>query len=135
MEAGGATPLAFLLGTLAMLAVGGTVAMFARSLSSAGSMYTYITRGANRTLGFLGGWCYAAAFLVLGGAVLWGFGFFTASLVALITGGDPGWYWFSAAGLVVIAVMSIARPATAPAPAAIAGRCQSPAARSRRAAR
>ncbi len=45
-KAGGATPLAFLLGTLAMLAVGGTVAMFARSLSSAGSMYTYITRGA-----------------------------------------------------------------------------------------
>ena len=106
-KAGGATPLAFLLGTVAMLAVGGTVAMFARSLSSAGSMYTYITRGANRTLGFLGGWCYAAAFLVLGGAVLWGFGFFTASLVSLLTGGDPGWYWFSAAGLVVIAVMSM----------------------------
>ncbi|MDN5930001.1 MAG: APC family permease [Pseudonocardia sp.] len=106
-KAGGATPLAFLLGTLAMLAVGGTVAMFARSLSSAGSMYTYITRGANRPLGFLGGWCYAAAFLVLGGAVLWGFGFFTASFVSLLTGGDPAWYWFSLAGLVVIALMSM----------------------------
>ena len=35
-KAGGATPLAFLLGTLAMLCVGGTVAYFARSLSSAG---------------------------------------------------------------------------------------------------
>lgn len=106
-KAGGATPLAFLLGTLAMLAVGGTVAMFARSLSSAGSMYTYITRGAGNTLGFLGGWCYAAAFLVLGGAVLWGFGFFTASLVALLTGADVAWYWFSLAGLVVIALMSL----------------------------
>ena len=106
-KAGGATPLAFLLGTLAMLAVGGTVAMFARSLSSAGSMYTYITRGANRGLGFLGGWCYAAAFLVLGGAVLWGFGFFTASFVALLTGADPSWYWFSLVGLVVIAGMSM----------------------------
>ncbi|MGH3585953.1 MAG: hypothetical protein ACRDQ0_06485, partial [Pseudonocardia sp.] len=72
-KAGGATPLAYVLGTLAMLAVGGTVALFARSLSSAGSMYTYITRGGNRGLGFLGGWCYAAAFLVLGGAVLCGF--------------------------------------------------------------
>ncbi|MGQ0576356.1 MAG: APC family permease, partial [Pseudonocardia sp.] len=106
-KAGGATPLAYVLGTVAMLAVGGTVAMFARSLSSAGSMYTYITRGANRTLGFLGGWCYAAAFLVLGGAVLCGFGFFTASLVALLTGADPSWYWFSLAGLVVIALMSL----------------------------
>ncbi|WP_232665193.1 APC family permease [Pseudonocardia sp. TRM90224] len=106
-KAGGATPLAYLLGTLAMLAVGGTVAMFARSMSSAGSMYTYITRGAGKTLGFLGGWCYAVAFLVLGGAVLWGFGFFTASLVALLTGADPAWYWFSAAGLVVIALMSL----------------------------
>lgn len=106
-KAGGATPLAYLLGTLAMLAVGGTVAMFARSLSSAGSMYTYITRGAGRTLGFLGGWCYAAAFLVLGGAVLWGFGFFSASLVALLTGADVGWHWFSLAGLAVIALMSL----------------------------
>ncbi|GAA0900944.1 APC family permease [Pseudonocardia zijingensis] len=106
-KAGGATPLAYLLGTLAMLAVGGTVAMFARSLSSAGSMYTYLTRGGGKVLGFLGGWCYAAAFLVLGGAVLWGFGFFTASLVALLTGADPAWYWFSLAGLVVIAVMSM----------------------------
>lgn len=106
-KAGGATPLAFLLGTLAMLAVGGTVAMFARSMSSTGSMYTYITRGANRGLGFLGGWCYAAAFLVLGGAVLSGFGFFTASLVALLAGADPSWYWFSLAGLVVIALMSL----------------------------
>lgn len=106
-KAGGATPLAYLLGTLAMLAVGGTVAMFARSLSSAGSMYTYITRGANRGLGFLGGWCYAAAFLVLGGAVLCGFGFFTAAFVALLTGGDPAWYWFSLVGLVVIGLMSM----------------------------
>jgi amino acid transporter len=106
-KAGGATPLAYVLGTLAMLCVGGTVAMFARSLSSAGSMYTYITRGAGRTPGFVGGWCYAAAFLTLGGAVLSGFGFFTASLVALLTGTDPSWYWFSLAGLVVIALMSL----------------------------
>ncbi|HEY2207610.1 MAG TPA: APC family permease [Pseudonocardia sp.] len=106
-KAGGATPLAYLLGTLAMLCVGGTVAQFARSLSSAGSMYTYITRGANRWIGFLGGWCYAAAFLILGGAVLCGFGFFTASLVELLSGGQVSWAWFSLGGLVVIAVMSL----------------------------
>ncbi|MFP5072180.1 APC family permease [Pseudonocardia nantongensis] len=106
-KAGGATPLAFLLGTLAMLCVGGTVAYFARSLSSAGSMYTYLTRGANRWIGFLGGWCYAAAFLILGGAVLCGFGFFTATLVNLVTGADPSWIWFSLAGLVLITLMSL----------------------------
>ncbi|MFC5996247.1 APC family permease [Pseudonocardia hispaniensis] len=106
-KAGGATPLAYLLGTLAMLCVGSVVAQFARSLSSAGSMYTYITRGANRGLGFLGGWCYAAAFLILGGAVLCGFGFFAASLVELLAGTSPQWYWFSLAGLVVIALMSM----------------------------
>ncbi|GAA5157671.1 APC family permease [Pseudonocardia eucalypti] len=105
-KAGGATPLAYLLGTLAMLCVGGTVARFARSLSSAGSMYTYITRGANRMTGFLGGWCYAAAFLVLGGAVLCGFGFFAANLVAL-AGVHVSWAWFSLGGLVLITVMSL----------------------------
>jgi amino acid transporter len=106
-KAGGATPLAYLLGTLAMLCVGGTVARFARSLSSAGSMYTYLTRGANRWVGFLGGWCYAAAFLMLGGAVLCGFGFFTASLVELVSGAQVSWAWFSIVGIVIIAVMSL----------------------------
>lgn len=106
-KAGGATPLAYLLGTLAMLCVGATVAQFARSLSSAGSMYTYITRGANRWIGFLGGWCYAAAFLILGGAVLCGFGFFTASLVGLVSGVQLSWAWFSLVGLVLIAAMSL----------------------------
>ncbi|HEY1970231.1 MAG TPA: APC family permease [Pseudonocardia sp.] len=106
-KAGGATPLAYLFGTLAMLCVGGTVAQFARSLSSAGSMYTYITRGANRWVGFLGGWCYAAAFLILGGAVLCGFGFFTASMVELLGGAKVSWAWFSLVGLVLIALMSL----------------------------
>ncbi|WP_169736853.1 APC family permease [Pseudonocardia spinosispora] len=106
-KAGGATPLAYLLGTLAMLCVGATVAHFARSLSSAGSMYTYLTRGANRWIGFLGGWCYAAAFLILGGAVLCGFGFFASTLVTLVSGAEVSWAWFSLVGMVIIALMSL----------------------------
>ncbi|MDT7629025.1 MAG: hypothetical protein QOI50_955 [Pseudonocardiales bacterium] len=106
-KAGGATPLAFVFGLVGMLCLGLVVARFARTLSSAGSLYTYITHGANRTTGFLAGWCYALAFLVLGSAVLCGFGFFTASLIGLLTGADPAWYWFSLAALVVIALMSL----------------------------
>jgi amino acid transporter len=106
-KAGGAAPLAFVFGLVGMLCLGLVVARFARTMSSAGSLYTYITHGANRTTGFVAGWCYALAFLVLGSAVLCGFGFFTASLVGLLTGADPAWYWFSLVALVVITLMSL----------------------------
>ena len=108
-KAGGATPLAYLLGTLAMLCVGMVVAQFATRVSSAGSLYTYITQGLSRGAGFVAGWCYAAAFLILGGAVMAGFGFFTSSLVASVLGlAEPvSWFWFFAFGLVVCALLSM----------------------------
>jgi amino acid transporter len=108
-KAGGATPLAYVLGTFGILMIGLTVAQFARDYPSAGGLYTYITVGANRHTGFVAGWTYAAAFLILGGAVLCGFGFFTSLLLQGLTDGGTTvtWYWFSAVGLVFIAVMSM----------------------------
>jgi len=108
-KAGGATPLAYVLGTFGILMIGLTVAQFARDLPSAGGLYTYVTVGANRHAGFVVGWTYAAAFLLLGGAVLCGFGFFSSLLVQGLTDGATviAWYWFSVVGLAFIAVMSM----------------------------
>lgn len=108
-KAGGATPLAYLLGTLAMLCVGLVVAQFARELASAGSLYTYVTHGFNRFAGFLAGWSYVGAFLILGGAVLAGFGFFMSALIQSITESTAPieWYWFFLVGLVACALLSM----------------------------
>lgn len=105
-QAGGATPFSFLLGALGMLCVGSVVALFARSLSSAGSMYSYLSKGANRTTGFVGGWAYVSAYLLFGAGVLGGFGFFTSQLVELLFGGAIQWYWFTLIGIVIIALLN-----------------------------
>lgn len=108
-KAGGATPLAFLLAALGALCIGGVVSEFGRSLPSAGSLYTYTTVGLSRTAGFALGWMYSIAFVILAGAVLAGFGFFTSLLIASLT--DQGtivpWYWFFLAGLAFVGVMSM----------------------------
>ncbi|MGJ0204380.1 amino acid permease [Leucobacter sp. gxy201] len=106
IKAGGATSLSFLLGALGMLCVGSVVALFARTISSSGSMYTYLSKGGNRTTGFVGGWGYVAAYLLFAGGVLAGFGFFMSTLVDLLFGGTIPWYWFTLIGLAIIALLN-----------------------------
>lgn len=89
-----------------MLCVGSVVALFARSLSSSGSMYTYLSKGANRTTGFVGGWAYVSAYLLFGSGVLAGFGFFMSQLVQMLFGGVIDWYWFTLIGIVIIAALN-----------------------------
>ncbi|WP_423059202.1 APC family permease [Brevibacterium linens] len=105
-KAGGATPVSFLLGALGMLCVGSVVALFAGSLSSSGSMYTYLSKGGNRATGFIGGWAYVSAYLIFGSGVLSGFGFFIAQLVEMLSGAEIDWYWFTLLGIVIIAALN-----------------------------
>lgn len=109
IKAGGATPLAFLGGTIAMLFVGLTVAQFSKSVSSAGGLYTYVAQGLGKTWGFVAGWLYIAAFLIIGGAVMAGFGFFSAQTIQSITGSSApiSWLWFFSAGILASALLSM----------------------------
>ena len=97
VKAGGATPLSFLLATLACLAIGGVVAQFGLRLPSAGSLYTYTTHGLGRLWGFVTGWSYSAAFLFAEVAVLAGFAGFMSLVMG--NGGTPivlqqWWLWW-----------------------------------------
>jgi amino acid transporter len=76
IKAGGATPLAFVLATLACLLIGAVVSEFARTLRSAGSLYTYAVHGLGPFWGFVTGWAYLAAIFLAGPAVLAGSGVF-----------------------------------------------------------
>ena len=106
-KAGGATAVSYLLGAIAMLFVGLVVAMFARTLSSSGSMYTYLSKGASRTVGFLGGWAYVAAYLLFGSGVLAGFGFFMSLFFNIISPDlQIEWYWFTLLGVVIVAALN-----------------------------
>lgn len=105
-QAGGATAVSYLLGAIGMLCVGSVVALFARELSSAGSMYTYLSKGAGRMAGFIGGWAYISAYLLFGAAVLSGFGFFMAMLVEMLFGVEVGWFWLAAVGVVIVVLLN-----------------------------
>ena len=109
-KAGGATPLAYVLAAIGALFIGGVVSEFGKSMSSAGSLYTYTSVGWSKTAGFVVGWMYSLALIVLGAAVLAGFGLFMSLFVNSLGGEDAGfvhWHWFFFAGLIVVAVMSL----------------------------
>lgn len=98
VKAGGATPLAFLLATLACLLIGGVVSKFALDLCSAGSLYTYVTHGLGSFWGYLTGWGYGFGLWLAGPAVLAGSGAFMGLFMTSI--GAPGflrqwWLWFA----------------------------------------
>src|SRR6201991_2758548 len=56
--AGGSTPLAFLLGGVACLALAFVVIGFTRRMASAGYAYTYASRSLGKGAGFMAGWLY-----------------------------------------------------------------------------
>jgi amino acid transporter len=108
-KAGGATPLAYVLAAIGALFIGGVVSEFGKSMSSAGSLYTYTSVGWSKTAGFVVGWMYSLALIVLGAAVLAGFGFFMGQFVQSLTDSASPipWQYFFFAGLVFVAVMSL----------------------------
>lgn len=111
IQAGGATPLAFLLATLGALAIGAVVAEFSRSMSSAGSLYTYTAAGLSKTAGFVLGWIYVIAFILLGGAVLAGFGAFLSLGIQSMTGSATAipWWIFFLIGLAFVIFVSMVK--------------------------
>ncbi len=82
IKAGGATPLAFLLATLACLAIGGVVGESALRLPSAGSLYTFTTKGLGPFWGYLTGWGYTLGFTFGALAVLAGFSGFMSLMMS-----------------------------------------------------
>src|SRR6185437_6146357 len=101
--AGGATPLAVLIGLGLCLLVAVTIGQVAKHLPSAGGLYTYNACGLGSGLGFMVGWAFLLAEVVVapGGLLILGI---VASTVLHAHLGWPLWTWapFAAGtGLVV----------------------------------
>lgn len=60
----GMTPFVFALGTVMMLFIAFSYAQFSKEFPSAGSVYTYISRGVNPHVGFVGGWTILGYYLM-----------------------------------------------------------------------
>ena len=72
IAAGAATPLAVFLGGLTMVALGYVVSQFASRVHAAGAIYNYAAKAFGPETGFMGGWVYLFATLLLTIAIIAG---------------------------------------------------------------
>jgi amino acid transporter len=105
--AGGSTPLAFLLGGIACLALAFVVIGFSRRMASAGYAYTYVSRSLGQSWGFLAGWLYFFAFACFVPMTMAGVGWLFSDLIGV----DPQTWWFPffLVGMLILVGLSIVR--------------------------
>jgi amino acid transporter len=100
---GGSTPLAFLLGGIACLALAFVVIGFTRRMAAAGYAYTYTSRSLGKDAGFMAGWLYFFGFICFVPMTMSGVGYLAANLLHL----NPKlWILFFFIGMVVYLVLS-----------------------------
>jgi amino acid transporter len=104
--AGGSTPLAFVLGGIACLALAFVVIGFTRRMASAGYAYTYASRSLGREAGFMAGWLYFFGFICFVPMTMSGVGYLATDLLGIGTG---WWIAFFFLGMVLFVLLSVVR--------------------------
>lgn len=85
-QAGNATWLSFLIGTLGLVLVSANINQFARRSASPGSLYSYIVQGLGPTAGVLGGWALLFGYTLTGMSTLCGFALMANVLLRQLLG-------------------------------------------------
>ncbi len=104
--AGGSTPLAFLLGGVACLALAFVVIGFTRRMASAGYAYTYASRSLGKPAGFMAGWLYAFGLICFVPMTMAGVAFLATDLLHISTN---WWFPLFLVGMALLVVLSIVR--------------------------
>jgi amino acid transporter len=104
--AGGSTPLAFLLGGIACLALAFVVIGFTRRMASAGYAYTYASRSLGKPAGFMAGWLYAFGLICFVPMTMAGVAYLATDLLHLSIN---WWFPFFIVGMALLVVLSIVR--------------------------
>jgi amino acid transporter len=104
--AGGSTPMAFLLGGVACLALAFVVIGFTRRMASAGYAYTYASRSLGKEAGFMAGWLYFFGFICFVPMTMSGVGYLAANLLNV----NPDlWILFFVIGMALFMLLSVIR--------------------------
>lgn len=90
--AGGSTPLAVILATVAMLLVAASLGQLAKHLPSAGGLYTYTSHGLGQVAGFLTGWLLILGYVLIPPLVILVFAYVAQADLTANTGA-PSWIW------------------------------------------
>src|ERR1700694_713057 len=97
--AGAAFPLSFLIAFIAAAFVGNTVVQFARQFPSAGSFYTFNTKGLGPAAGFCTGWLFWIGYAVLAPGLFTAFGAFVHDYLFSTFHIEISWWLFSLAAM------------------------------------
>ena len=93
--AGGITPLAVLFALIACLFTAYSMGQFGSRMTSAGGMYTWVSRGLGSFFGWLVAWIFTLAGPIVPAALYASFGFFGAALITELTGFTNDWLWLA----------------------------------------
>src|SRR5260370_7949638 len=104
--AGGSTPLAFLLGGVACVALVFVVIGLPARMAAAGYAYTYASRSLGKQAGFMAGWLYFFGFICFVPMTMSGVGFLAADLLKV---SPKLWILFFFIGMVLFLVLSVIR--------------------------
>ena len=104
--AGTSTPLAFLLGGIACLALAVVVIGFTRRMAAAGYAYTYVSRSLGPTAGFLAGWMYTFGLICFVPMTMAAVAYLASDLLGL---GQRGWFPLFLLGMALLVALSIVR--------------------------
>jgi amino acid transporter len=104
--AGGSTPLAFLLGGIACLALAAVVIGFTRRMAAAGYAYTYVSRSLGPTMGFMAGWLYTFGLVCFVPMTMAAVAYLTSDLLGL---GQAWWFPIFLIGMALLVALSIIR--------------------------
>jgi amino acid transporter len=103
---GGSTPLAFLLGGVACLALAFVVIGFTRRMASAGYAYTYASRSLGKDTAFVVGWLYFFGMICFVPMTMSAVGYLAANLLGM----NPDWWiLFFFLGMALFVVLSVVR--------------------------
>jgi amino acid transporter len=92
--AGVTAPLAYLLGVIVVVMLGSTLVQFTKHMPSAGSYYTFVSRGLNGRLGFLTAWMNFVYMPVVQGPIMGYFGAVLASELKANYSVNLPWLWW-----------------------------------------
>src|SRR5256714_13407748 len=100
---GGATPLAVIIAIVACLLVAISIGQLAKHLPSAGSFYTYTSRGLHPSVGFMVAWAYAGVEPLIGPLLVLILGITVAGTLNFEFKWDAGLWWpWAVAGAVLV---------------------------------
>jgi amino acid transporter len=106
--AGVTAPLAYLFGVIVVVMLGSTLVQFTKHMPSAGSYYTFVSRGLNARLGFLTAWMNFVYMPVVQGPIMGYFGAVLASELKANYSVNLPWLWWVAilVGAPLIAILA-----------------------------